>query len=211
MREILAGHKFIAVVTIENSEDAIPLAESLLRGGVKFMEVTLRTTAAREGIRQIICNMPDITDGGVSVGIGTIFNKDHISIAESLGCKFMASPGLTNDLLRSANKATIPLLPGVSSASEIMTAMEYGYNNVKFFPAEASGGSDQIKSLGGPFPDVQFCPTGGIGLHNIERYLELPNVFAVGGSWIAPHKLIRDKRWGEIEALASEAISICGS
>lgn len=202
MRNLLTGHSVIPVITLDRVEDAVPLAEALVAGGIKVLEVTLRTEAAVEGIRQIVKHVPEAI-----VGTGTVCTEQQIKLSEDLGCQFMISPGATENLLQAGERSDIPFLPGISSVSELMRGMEYGYRNFKFFPAEAAGGPAVLKAMAGPFGDIGFCPTGGIGLHNAMEYLALPNVLCVGGSWIAQTKLINEQRWSEIETLAREA---CG-
>ena len=202
MRNLLTGDSVIPVITLDRVEDAVPLAEALVAGGIKVLEVTLRTEAAVEGIRQIVKHVPEAI-----VGTGTVCTEQQIKLSEDLGCQFMISPGATENLLQAGERSDIPFLPGISSVSELMRGMEYGYRNFKFFPAEAAGGPAVLKALAGPFGDIGFCPTGGIGLHNAMEYLALPNVLCVGGSWIAQTKLINEQRWSEIETLAREA---CG-
>ncbi len=200
MRDLLAGNTVIPVIVIDRVEDAVPLAKALIAGGLNVLEVTLRTAAAVEGIRQIVQQVP-----GAIVGTGTVCTADQVKLSEDLGCQFMVSPGSTDKLLAAAADSSIGLLPGISSATEMMRCMEQGYQDFKFFPAEAAGGSAMIKSLYGPFSEARICPTGGIGLHNVMEYLSLPNVLCVGGSWICPAQLVRDQRWDEIEQLAREA------
>ena len=184
-------------------EDAVPLAKSLVAGGLSVIEVTLRTPAAIAGIEDIIENVP-----GAVVGSGTVCSESQLQMSIELGCKFAVSPGATDSLLKKARDSGFNYLPGVSSASEVMRGLEYGYDTFKFFPAEAVGGTTLLKSLHGPFGDVKFCATGGIGLDNVMSYLSLANVLSVGGSWITPSKLIKEKRWSEIERLASQASSL---
>ena len=200
MRDLLAGNTVIPVIVIGRVEDAVPLAKALIAGGLNVLEVTLRTAAAEEGIRQIVEHVP-----GAIVGTGTVCSADQVKLSEDLGCQFMVSPGSTDKLLAAAADSSIGLLPGISSASEMMRCMEWGYQDFKFFPAEAAGGAAMIKSLYGPFSEARICPTGGIGLHNVMEYLSLPNVLCVGGSWICPAQLVREQRWDEIEQLAREA------
>ena len=205
MRNLLASNPVIPVITLDRVEDAVPLAEALVAGGLKVLEVTLRTEAAIEGIKQIIKHVP-----GAIVGTGTVCNEQQIKLSEDIGCQFMISPGATDKLLQAAQKSSIPFLPGISSVSELMRGLEYGHRDFKFFPAEAAGGVPVLKAMAGPFSDVKFCPTGGIGLHNVLAYLALPNVLCVGGSWIAQPKLIQAKNWAEIEKLAREAVALAG-
>ncbi len=205
MRNILAGHSVIPVITLDRVEDAVPLAQALVAGGLKVLEVTLRTEAAVEGIREIVKHVPDAI-----VGTGTVCNEQQIKLSEDLGCQFMISPGATDKLLEAGARSSVPFLPGVASVSELMRGMEYGHRDFKFFPAEAAGGTSVLKAFAGPFGDVRFCPTGGIGLHNVVEYLALPNVLCVGGSWIAQTNLIRQQAWSEIETLAREAVELAG-
>ena len=203
MKELLSEYPIIPVVVIEQIEDAVPLAKSLVAGGLSVIEVTLRTPAAIAGIEDIIENVP-----GAVVGSGTVCSESQLQMSIELGCKFAVSPGATDSLLKKARDSGFNYLPGVSSASEVMRGLEYGYDTFKFFPAEAVGGTTLLKSLHGPFGDVKFCATGGIGLDNVMSYLSLTNFLSVGGSWITPSKLIKEKRWSEIERLASQASSL---
>ena len=203
MRDLLKGNPVIPVITLEQVEDAIPLAEALVAGGLKVLEITLRTDAAVEGIRQIIKHVPEAI-----VGTGTVCSEEQIKLSEDLGCQFMISPGATDKLLTIGSQSSVPFLPGISTVSELMRGMEYGLQNFKFFPAEAAGGVPVLKAMAGPFANVRFCPTGGIGVHNAMDYLALPNVLCVGGSWIAQQTDIRQKRWKEIEQLARDAVAL---
>jgi 2-dehydro-3-deoxyphosphogluconate aldolase/(4S)-4-hydroxy-2-oxoglutarate aldolase len=205
VRNLVAGNPVIPVITLDRVEDAVPLAQALVAGGLKVLEVTLRTEAAVEGIQQIIKHVPQAI-----VGTGTVCNEQQIKLSEDIGCQFMISPGATDNLLQAAQASSIPFLPGISSVSELMRGLEYGHRDFKFFPAEAAGGAPVLKSMSGPFGDVRFCPTGGIGVHNVMAYLSLPNVLCVGGSWIAQPKLIKEKKWTEIEQLAREAFALAG-
>ena len=203
VRDLLSGSPIIPVITLDRVSDAVPLAEALLAGGLNVLEITLRTKAAIEGMKEIIRRVP-----GALVGSGTVCNAEQIALSEDIGCQFMVSPGTTEGLLEAARGCSIPLLPGVSSVSELMRGLDYGYSEFKFFPAEASGGVNMLKSIAGPFADARFCATGGIGLHNVADYLALDNILSVGGSWIAAASLIREKRWAEIEKLAKEAVEL---
>jgi 2-dehydro-3-deoxyphosphogluconate aldolase/(4S)-4-hydroxy-2-oxoglutarate aldolase len=200
---MLAGNPVIPVITLDQVEDAVPLANALVAGGLKVLEVTLRTEAAVEGIRQIIKHVPEAI-----VGTGTVCSEEQIKLSEDLGCQFMISPGATDKLLSIGSQSSVPFLPGISTVSELMRGMEYGLENFKFFPAEVAGGAPVMKAMAGPFPNIKFCPTGGIGLGNALDYLTLPNVMCVGGSWIAKPNDIREKRWKDIEQLAREAAAI---
>ena len=203
MQKMLAGNPVIPVITLDQVEDAVPLANALVAGGLKVLEVTLRTEAAVEGIRQIIKHVPEAI-----VGTGTVCSVEQIKLSEDLGCQFMISPGATDKLLSVGSQSSVPFLPGISTVSELMRGIEYGLENLKFFPAEAAGGAPVMKAMAGPFPNIKFCPTGGIGLGNAMDYLSLPNVMCVGGSWIAKPSDIREKRWNEIEKLAREAAAL---
>jgi 2-dehydro-3-deoxyphosphogluconate aldolase / (4S)-4-hydroxy-2-oxoglutarate aldolase len=206
MNKLLTAHPIVPVVVIERIEDAVPLAEALVAGGLPVLEVTLRTDAAIPGIKQIIKHVPEAI-----VGSGTVNNASQFSVSEEIGCQFIVSPGSTDELLDAARASSTPFLPGVSSASEVMRGLDYGFDCFKFFPAEAVGGAALLKSFQGPFSNVRFCATGGIGLHNVLDYLALKNVLSVGGSWITATNLVRQKRWQEIELLAREAVEICES
>ncbi len=206
MQTLLDANPIIPVITIEDAKDAVPLAEALVSGGIKVLEITLRTDAAVEGIRQIIKHVPEAI-----VGTGTVCGEEQIKLSEDLGCQFMISPGITNQLLRWAENSSVPFLPGISTVCELMFAMERGLKTFKFFPAEAAGGVATLKAMAGPFSSAKFCPTGGIGLHNVTDYLTQPNVISVGGSWIAEKQLIRDKRWDEIQRLAREAVNLAAA
>ena len=203
MTSILDGHSIIPVVAIEKVEHAIPLAETLLSGGISVLEVTLRTDAAIESITKIINSVPELI-----VGSGTVCNEKQFKLSQDIGCKFIVSPGLTPSLLDLARESQQDFLPGISSASEIMLGLEYGFNRFKFFPAEASGGIATLKSLKGPFGNVKFCATGGIGAHNFLNYLSQDNVSAVGGSWMASPELMAANDWLKIEELVKQAVSL---
>ncbi len=204
MRKLLAGRRLVAVLTIEKIEDAVPLAKAMVAGGISAIEITFRTESAVDSIREIILNVPEAL-----VGAGTIISQEQLLIAEDLGCRFAVSPGATGPLLEAAHNLSISLLPGISTVSEIMGAIDHGYHDFKFYPALLAGGVPFLKSLGALFPHAMFCPTGGVGAHNFRDFLSLPNVLAIGGSWIAPSALIRDKEWFKIEKLAREAATVC--
>ena len=199
--KVLERSPVIPVVVIEELNDAVPLARALLRGGIKVIEVTLRSEAALEAISLINREVPEIL-----VGAGTVLNsKDLMAVAEA-GASFAISPGMTQELLEVGQDGNIPLIPGISTVSELMCALEMGFEVFKFFPAEAAGGVDMLRSIAGPFPGVRFCPTGGIGESNFLEYLALANVICVGGSWVAPIELIRKGHWDSISVLASDAL-----
>ena len=191
----------IPVLTIERLEDAVPLARALVAGGVRVLEVTLRTPVAMPAAQAIISNVPEAV-----VGIGTILNADDLARAEALGAVFGISPGATPDLLKAAAASALPFAPGIATASELMQALAHGFNLAKFFPAEQSGGIKALRALAGPFPDARFCPTGGIGEANAAAWLAEPNVFAVGGSWLCPAADIRSGNWAGITAICNRTM-----
>jgi 2-dehydro-3-deoxyphosphogluconate aldolase/(4S)-4-hydroxy-2-oxoglutarate aldolase len=191
----------IPVLTIEKVEHAVPLAKALVAGGVRTLEVTLRTDAAVAAARAIIAEVPDAI-----VGIGTILNPDDLARARALGAKFGISPGLTPELLKAAAASDLPFVPGIATASELMAALAAGFDVVKFFPAEQAGGIKTLRALAGPFPHVRFCPTGGIGAANAATWLAEPNVLCVGGSWLCSAGDIRNGNWVGITAMCDSAM-----
>jgi 2-dehydro-3-deoxyphosphogluconate aldolase / (4S)-4-hydroxy-2-oxoglutarate aldolase len=191
----------IPVLTIERVEDAVPLARALVAGGVRVLEVTLRTPVAIEAAKAIMAHVPEAI-----VGIGTILNGDDLARAEDVGAQFGISPSATPELLKVAAANGLPFAPGIATASELMLALSHGFNLVKFFPAEQSGGIKTLRALAGPFPDVRFCPTGGIGEANAAAWLAEPNVVAVGGSWLCPAAYIRPGNWAGITAMCQQAM-----
>ncbi|GAA5109034.1 bifunctional 4-hydroxy-2-oxoglutarate aldolase/2-dehydro-3-deoxy-phosphogluconate aldolase [Bartonella jaculi] len=197
---LLQKQTVIPVLLIDNPHSAVPLARALAKGGVKIIEVTLRTENALDAIKRITQELPELI-----VGAGTILNSAHYEQAEQAGAKFIISPGLSNELIDCATNSEIPLLPAVVTPSECIKALEKGYSYLKFFPAEAAGGIAFVQALSSPFPEIQFCPTGGISEKNAVQWLQLPNVFCVGGSWIAPKQLIAANNWDAISALAHAA------
>lgn len=201
--EVFSQGPVVPVLVIEKVEDALPIAEALLAGGISVLEVTLRTQSAVEIIKKIADNIPE-----AYIGAGTVTNREQLKMVTDAGAKFAISPGLTADLLAAGKEGSIPLIPGVSNISDLMKANDAGYDHLKFFPAEAAGGVKALKSIGGPFPNTIFCPTGGISLSNYKEYLALPNVRCVGGSWLAPTEAIENKDWKVLTALAKEAIEL---
>jgi len=193
----------IPVLTIERLEDAVPLAKALVAGGVRTLEITLRTPVAIESAKAIMAHVPDAV-----VGIGTILNADDLARAEGIGARFGISPGATPDLLQAAAASALPFAPGIATASELMLALVHGFNLVKFFPAEQSGGIKALRALAGPFPDMRFCPTGGIGEANAASWLAEPNVVAVGGSWLCPAADIRSGNWAGITAICNRTMKL---
>ena len=192
----------IPVLVVGDAARAEGLATALVAGGLPVLEVTLRTPAALEVIRQM-ARVP-----GGHVGAGTVLTPDDAKRAKDAGASFAVSPGLTETLAHACEDIGLPLLPGAVTASEVMRAMELGYSMLKFFPAEAAGGAKALKSLAGPLPQVSFCPTGGITLGNARDYLSLPNVICAGGSWIAPDADVASGDWSAIETRAREAAAL---
>jgi 2-dehydro-3-deoxyphosphogluconate aldolase / (4S)-4-hydroxy-2-oxoglutarate aldolase len=193
----------IPVLTIERVEDAVPLARALVAGGVHVLEVTLRTPVAIAAANAIITNVPEAV-----VGIGTVLNANSLARVEALGAVFGISPGATPDLLKAAAASALPFVPGMATASELMQALAHGFDLVKFFPAEQSGGIKALRALAGPFPDARFCPTGGIGEANAAAWLAEPNVFAVGGSWLCPAADIKAGNWAGITAMCNRTMKL---
>ncbi|HEX6016532.1 MAG TPA: bifunctional 4-hydroxy-2-oxoglutarate aldolase/2-dehydro-3-deoxy-phosphogluconate aldolase [Burkholderiaceae bacterium] len=202
--ETLADHgPVIPVIVLHRLEHAVPLAEALLAGGVKVLEVTLRTPAALKGIEAIARAAPQAI-----VGAGTLRSAADVKAARDAGCVFGVSPGYTREIAAACRAATLPLLPGVASASEVMAANADGLAFLKFFPALPAGGVAMLKALHGPFPDVSFCPTGGITADNAAQFLALPNVRVVGGSWLTPADALAQGDWPRITALARAAVAL---
>jgi 2-dehydro-3-deoxyphosphogluconate aldolase/(4S)-4-hydroxy-2-oxoglutarate aldolase len=193
--------RVVPVIAINRIEDAVPLARALVSGGVRMLEMTLRTPIAIEAAKAIIANVPDAI-----VGIGTILNPDDLARAEELGAKFGISPGATPELLKAAAASNLPFVPGIATASELMQALAHGFDVVKFFPAEQAGGIKALRALAGPFPQVQFCPTGGIGETNAPQWLAEPNVIAVGGSWLCQPVDIKSGNWAGITAMCERSV-----
>jgi len=200
---ILTRAPVIPVLVVEDAAQAVPLARALVAGGMSVLEITLRSTAALEAIRRIAAEVPDAV-----VGAGTVLNPAQFAAAQLAGAKFVISPGATEALYYTAKDTGLPYLPAVATASEVMRAMEQGFARAKFFPAESSGGVATLKSFAGPFPDMKFCPTGGITEANLRSYTSLPNVFAAGGSWLAPKDLLQAGDWAGVTALARKAVQI---
>ena len=201
--EIMRGQPVIPVIRIEHADDAVPMVEALVRGGLPAVEITLRTPAAIDAIRAAAAGCPDAI-----VGAGTILNTSQFKEAAAAGSRFIVSPGATIELLDTARNSDVPLLPGAITPSEMMAMRQEGYTALKFFPAEQAGGAAFLKSIASPLADITFCPTGGIGPKNAMDYLRLPNVACVGGSWITPDDAMKAKDWDRIEALAREAATL---
>ncbi|MFA4832365.1 bifunctional 4-hydroxy-2-oxoglutarate aldolase/2-dehydro-3-deoxy-phosphogluconate aldolase [Helicobacter pylori] len=200
--EVLQISPIVPVVVIEDLNDAVPLAQSLIEGGIPIIEVTLRSSCALEAIELIAKNVPKMR-----VGAGTILNPTQLEQTQNRGAEFLISPGLTPSLLEHAKKKNMPLIPGVSSSSEVMQALEWGYSALKFFPAEYCGGVKLLNAFNGPFKGVKFCPTGGISADNMRSYLNLENVLCVGGSWLTPKNLIQNKEWDKITEICKRALA----
>jgi 2-dehydro-3-deoxyphosphogluconate aldolase/(4S)-4-hydroxy-2-oxoglutarate aldolase len=197
--EVVAHSPVIPVLTIHDAASAAPLAHALARGGIRVIEVTLRTAAALDAIRAVRSEAPDVI-----VGAGTTLNEDDLQSSRDAGASFAVSPGSTSRLLQAATEMRFPLLPGVATASEIMHGLAHDYAIFKFFPAENVGGIAALKALSAPFSQVRFCPTGGVTLESAPEYLELPSVVCVGGSWLAPAQSIERRDWKSIEMLAAK-------
>jgi 2-dehydro-3-deoxyphosphogluconate aldolase/(4S)-4-hydroxy-2-oxoglutarate aldolase len=200
LKSILKLQPVVPLLVIQDLATAAPLARALVAGGLKAIEITLRTPVALDAIRIVA----DEVDGAVP-GAGTILNAHQFHQAVDAGSQFIVSPGTTIELLDVARKSTVPMLPGAATPSEIMSLREEGYQILKFFPAEQAGGAAYLKSLSSPLSGIQFCPTGGITPANARDYLSLPNVICVGGSWVAPSALVEAGDWEGITRLAAEA------
>jgi len=203
IRNILQLAPVIPVITIDDIATALPLAEALLAGGLPVLEITLRTPSALAAITAIRQHFPDAV-----VGAGTILDAHGIEQARDAGAQFLVSPGATEAVLVAAAAQQVPLLPGASTASEVMYLLEHQITTMKFFPAEAAGGVAMLKALAAPLPQALFCPTGGITLDKAPAYLALPNVACVGGSWMLKPELLKAGRWQEVHALAREAAEL---
>lgn len=193
----------IPVVVLHDVADAVPLARALVAGGLPAIEVTLRTPAALDAIRAVAAEVP-----GAVVGAGTVISPQHVRDTVEAGGRFLVSPGWTDALLEAMRGAGVPFLPGVSTTSEVVALLERGVSDMKFFPAEAAGGTAYLKALSAPLPQARFCPTGGISLASAPSYLALPNVACVGGSWMVPGDAVAAKDWDRVARLAAEAAAL---
>ena len=200
LAELFALAPVIPVITIEQAAQAVPLAEALVAGGLRVIEITLRTPAAVDAARAIIAEVP-----AAIVGIGTVLTPDDLDRAAKLGAAFAISPGQSADLLQAAASGDLPFVPGIQTASDLIACVTRGHELVKFFPAMQAGGLAMLNALGGPFPQVRYCPTGGISEANAREWLAHPKVVAVGGSWIASASDIKTGAWSAIEARARAA------
>ena len=203
--ELVAHGPVIPVIVIQRLQDAVPMAQALVAGGVRVLEVTLRTPVALAAMREIVRAVP-----GAIVGAGTIRSVADAEAAKDAGCLFGVSPGYSTDIGHACRNMGLPLLPGVATASEVMAANADGYTFLKFFPATAAGGIPMLKALSGPFADVAFCPTGGITAETAPQFLALPNVRVCGGSWLTPQDAVDAGDWGRITALARAASALRG-
>lgn len=201
--ELMTTGPVIPVLTIERLEDAVPLARALVEGGLRPLEVTLRTDCALEAIALIAREVP-----GAIVGAGTVLNAANFDRAVAAGARFVVSPGLTDPLIAAARASGVPFLPGVVTAGEVMRGLDAGLNRFKFFPAETSGGPGALKALQAPLSQCRFCPTGGITAASAPAWLALPNVLCVGGAWVAPADTIRSGDWPAITAMARAASAL---
>ncbi|OOY11128.1 keto-deoxy-phosphogluconate aldolase [Thioclava marina] len=201
-RKVCELAPIVPVIVVKDVAHAVPLAKALIAGGLPALEVTLRTPCALDAIRA----MADV-EGGV-VGAGTLLTPADVKAAKAAGAKFGVSPGATDRLVKACQDEGLALLPGAATASEVMKLYEIGYDVLKFFPAEASGGAPALKAIGAPIPQVSFCPTGGVSIKNANDYLSLPNVLCAGGSWVAPDAMVQAGDWAGIEALAREAAAL---
>ncbi len=200
-KEIMQISPIVPVIALQRVEDALPLAEALLEGGISIMEITLRTDEGLGSIEAIAKAMPQM-----HVGAGTVNNALDFKKAVDHGSQFVFSPGISQELIQTSKDLNISLIPGVATASEIMMAQNSGFYECKLFPATVVGGVDALKAFGGPFASMSFCPTGGVNLNNMNDFLALPNVLCVGGSWIVPSKAIKDQDFKKITTLCKEAL-----
>lgn len=199
----LKSYKVLPVVTPPAPEQCVQLAQALAAGGIKAIEITLRNETAMEALKAV-----KESDVQIDVGVGTLTSASQVEAVAELGLDFGISPGVTPAVLQAAADTGLRLIPGVTSPSEMMLGMEYGLETFKLFPAGAIGGYNLLKALAGPFPNISFCPTGGISLDNARQYLDLPNVVCIGGSWMVPNELVRKSDWESITKLCAEAINV---
>lgn len=200
IRDVFERAKVIPVLTLEGGDTSIELARALVAGGLSVLEITLRTKGGLAAAERIAAEMPDAV-----VGVGTVTQPEEFRRALDAGARFAVSPGFTEELGRAALAARIPYMPAVQTASEIIAARRLGFTALKFFPAKVAGGIQALKAFAPVFPDVVFCPTGGVTASDFVDYLRLDNVIATGGSWMAPPEMIKNRDWRAIEALARQA------
>lgn len=203
---IFAASPLVPVMVIDDLNQAVPMTQALAAGGITVYEVTLRTPAALQAIQAIREALPDAL-----VGAGTVLNPQQYDAAVEAGAQFVISPGCTAELLRHARQQAVPLIPGVATPSEIMTAYSLGYDHLKFFPAEANGGAPALKAISAPLPQIRFCPTGGISPKNVHDYLALSCVGTVGGSWMLPADALKQGDWQRVTQLSKEAVELVKS
>ncbi|NDV85921.1 bifunctional 4-hydroxy-2-oxoglutarate aldolase/2-dehydro-3-deoxy-phosphogluconate aldolase [Aurantimonas aggregata] len=201
--EILTAQPVVPVVAVSTAAEGVDLARALVAGGIRSIEVTLRTPAALDAIRAISEAVPEAI-----CGAGTVLTPKQLDQAEAAGAKFIVSPGATMELLDAARSSSVPMLPGSATASELMAMIEEGYEILKFFPAQQIGGAAFLRSIAPVFPSLRFCPTGGISIDNVRDYLSLPNVICVGGSWLAPKAAVAAGDWDTVTRLAREAAAL---
>jgi 2-dehydro-3-deoxyphosphogluconate aldolase/(4S)-4-hydroxy-2-oxoglutarate aldolase len=201
--QIIAATSVMPVMVVDRPADAVPLARALVDGGIRVLEITLRTAAGLDAVRAIKQEVPDAI-----VGVGTITTPAQLDASIGAGAQFGVSPGSTPTLLKAITASKLPFLPGVATTSEVMQALEMGFDIMKLFPAVAAGGIKLLESFSGPFPQVRFCPTGGINAQNAPDFFKLPNVVCVGGSWLTPKNLVASGNWAEITRLAREAAAL---
>lgn len=201
IEQTLSENPIVPVMVIDRLEDAVPLAEALVTGGIKVLEITLRTDAALDAMELIAKKVPEAV-----VGAGTILSAGQLFRCRDAGARFGVSPGVSKPLIEAVSDADFPFLPGVATPSEMIALLERGYRLQKLFPAEAVGGKPLLSSVASPLPQIKFCPTGGITSENAGSYLALANVISVGGSWVAPKSAVADRNWAEITRLCRQAL-----
>ena len=206
IRDILRVSPVMPVIVLDRVEDAVPLARALVTGGIRVLEVTMRTPVALDCVRAILAAVPDAI-----VGVGTISNAADFDAAREAGAVFGVSPGAPAALLAKAAQYDFPFLPGVMTPTDVMSVLAAGFTAMKLFPAKQAGGIDMLKAINGPFPQVLFCPTGGIDAESAPHYLALPNVACVGGSWLTPTALVANEDWAGIERRAEIASKLASS
>ncbi len=199
----LSGPRIVPVLVLDEPDSAVALAEALVAGGLTTLEVTLRTPAALACAEAIAARVP-----GALVGLGTLIRPEQFAQARDAGARFVVSPGLTDRLAEAAKAAGLPYLPGIATVTEALIAMEHGFRELKFFPAMLNGGAPALRGMAPLMPEIRFCPTGGIKAENVREILSLPNVFALGGTWLTPADAVKERRWSEIERLAREAAAL---
>ena len=205
MRALLQKTPIMPVLVLNDIATAMAIAQTLARVGINTLEITLRTPQALDIVAALVKNCPESL-----IGVGTVLTVEQLQQVQDLGASFAVSPGLSTTLVAAAQRLGLPLLPGVATPSEVMRAKELGVDTLKFFPAQAAGGIAMLKALAGPFPDILFCPTGGIDESNVAAYLELANVICVGGSWLIPSRAVAQQQWSSIEQLAQRCLQQFG-